>query len=92
MFWIVLWIYTFFVVIVWALFILIRIHSLKFKNFQTKIVRNIRLLCFSLTFLTVLWYILVFIITSDKNINSFSIFWNNLTNDLEKNIDPRVYY
>lgn len=92
MFWIILWIYTFFVLVVWALFILVRIHALKFNSFQTKISINLKILCVLLIILTFLWYVFVFSVSSNNSfLNLFNSNWkDNLFEDM--NLDKRTYY
>ena len=54
-------IYTFSLVIVWALFIISRLHSYKFKNFSHHIVKVTNLLFMVLLVLSILGYIFIFI-------------------------------
>jgi glycerol-3-phosphate acyltransferase PlsY len=60
------WLYTLFLVIVWWFFIIIRIHAIKFKNFQTSIVTSLKILCFILIFLSISWYVALYFIVSWK--------------------------
>ncbi len=59
-------IYTLFLVFIWWFFVILRIHALKFKNFQTKIVTFTKALCISLIILSILGYILLYYIVSNK--------------------------
>jgi len=59
-FWIYFGIYSFSVVVIWAFFIIAKIHSLKFKNYQPKIVWYTNLITIILVIFTILWYILIF--------------------------------
>jgi len=60
-FWIYFWIYTFSMVVIWGFFIIAKIHSLKFKNYQSKIVDLTRIVNIIMIILTILWYIFIFI-------------------------------
>ena len=55
-------IYTFGIVVVWALFIVSKIHAYKFKNFSHHIVKVTNMLFIALLLLSILWY--VFILTN----------------------------
>ncbi len=66
------WIYTLFLVIVAAFFIIIRIHALKFKNFQTRIVTSLRALCIFLIILAILGYVSLYIIVNSWKIASIN--------------------
>lgn len=54
-------IFTIFAVIAWAIFIVARIHALKFKEYSTMIEKTTSLLFFLLIFLTILGYVLIFL-------------------------------
>jgi L-asparagine transporter-like permease len=53
-------IYTFCLVVVWALFIVSRMHSYKFKNFSHNIVKVTNILFTVLLLLSILWYVFIF--------------------------------
>lgn len=53
-------IYTFWIVVVWALFIVSKIHAFKFKNFSHHIVKVTNLLFTVLLILSILGYIFIF--------------------------------
>ncbi len=57
-----IWLYSLLLVVLWWFFIIIRIHAIKFKNFQTKIITSLKWLCFILIFLSLAWYIILFMI------------------------------
>ena len=54
-------IYTFCLAIVWWFFIIAKIHSCKFKSFQTKIQSITKLLLILLIILSIIWYLIIFI-------------------------------
>lgn len=54
-------IYTFWLVVVWALFIVSKIHAYKFKNFSHNIVRVTNVLFIFLLILSILGYLFIFI-------------------------------
>jgi hypothetical protein len=60
MFYIYLWIYTFSVMIIWWVYAIITIHSLKFKNFSPNISLFIKLLFWLFAIMTIIGYILIF--------------------------------
>ena len=64
------WLYSLFLVILWWFFIIIRIHAIKFKNFQTSIVTSLKALCFFLIFLSISWYIALYMIINWANSSS----------------------
>lgn len=66
-FWIYFGIYSFSVVVIWAFFIIAKIHSLKFKNYQPKIVWYTSLVTIILIIFTILWYILIFFFAWSSN-------------------------
>ena len=66
-FWIYFWFYTFSVIVIWAFFIIAKIHSLKFKNYQPKIVNITNIITIILAILTLIWYILIFVFAWDTN-------------------------
>jgi hypothetical protein len=86
--------YSLFLVIVWGFFIIIRIHAIKFKNFQTSIITSLKILCFFLIFLSISWYIALYLIISsssssnieklDKANNVFDI--ENTINSLQEEV------
>lgn len=53
-------IYTFWIVVVWALFIVSKIHAYKFKNFSHHIVKVTNLLFLVLLTLSIMWYVFIF--------------------------------
>lgn len=53
-------IYTFGIVVVWALFIVSKIHAYKFKNFSHNIVKVTNILFTVLLILSIMGYILIF--------------------------------
>ncbi len=66
-FWIYFWIYTFIIIIIWAFFIIAKIHSLKFKNYQPKIEDFSKIITIVLAVLSIIWYIAIFIYTNNPN-------------------------
>ena len=66
-FWIYFWIYSFSLIVIWAFFIIAKIHSLKFKNYQPKIAWYTKIITILLSILTILWYILIFFNTWSVN-------------------------
>ena len=66
-FWIYFWIYSFSVVVIWAFFIIAKIHSLKFKNYQPKIILHTNIITILLSVLTVLWYIVIFFMSDSSS-------------------------
>lgn len=53
-------IYTFWLVVVWALFIISKLHAYKFKNFSHHIVKVTNILFTVLLLLSILWYVFIF--------------------------------
>lgn len=53
-------IYTFWLVVVWALFIVSKIHAYKFKNFSHNIIKVTNVLFSVLLVLSILGYIFIF--------------------------------
>ena len=72
-----LWTYTFVLALLWWLFIVAKIHAYKFKNFSNRIRKVTKILFIFLILLTFLWYILIFLYASDKNINSDDFYWTS---------------
>ncbi len=72
-FWIYFWFYTFSMIIIWGFFIIAKIHTLKFKSYQPKMVKITYFTNLLMIILTILWYLFIFI-------NSY---WND-THSLEK--------
>ncbi len=66
-FWIYFGIYTFSIIVIWAFFIIAKIHSLKFKNYQPTIVWYTKIVTTILTIFTILWYILIFVFAWSSN-------------------------
>lgn len=66
-FWIYFWIYTFSMIIIWGFFIIAKIHSLKFKSYQPKIVKITNLINIAMIILTTLWYVFIFMNYSWSN-------------------------
>ena len=83
-FWIYFWIYTLAVLIIWWFFIIAKIHSLKFKNYQPKIIKITHIITIILIILTLLGYIIILI---------HSLNWhdNRKTNDTpNENINENI--
>jgi antibiotic biosynthesis monooxygenase (ABM) superfamily enzyme len=59
-------IYTLFLVAIWSLFILARIHALKFQKFSTAIPKVTNLLLIALVVLSLLGYIMIFLSSSPR--------------------------
>ena len=59
-FWIYFWVYTFCMIVIWWFFIIAKIHSLKFKSYQPKIIKITSSINLVMIILTILWYISVF--------------------------------
>lgn len=55
-----IWLYTFVLAIVWAFFIVTKMHSYKFKNFSNNIRKVTTVLFLVLLILSILWYVLIF--------------------------------
>ena len=70
-FWIYFWVYTLSMIIIWWFFIIAKIHSLKFKNYQPKIVDITNIITIILVVFTILGYILI--IFFSKSPNSYDI-------------------
>lgn len=85
-FWIYFWFYSFSVVVIWAFFIIAKIHSLKFKNYQPKIIGHTNIITILLTTLTVLWYILIFFMSSSSNTHEIKVTSSNKS-EVENKID-----
>ena len=66
MIWAYFGLYTLFLIIIWWIFIVIKIHAFKFKNFSKHIVRITYLLFIFLIILSLLWYIIIFISESSS--------------------------
>jgi len=67
-FWIYFWIYTLSMIMIWGFFIIAKIHSLKFKNYQPKIIDLTRLATYTLSVLTIIGFILIFFFSGNGNI------------------------
>jgi len=67
-----IWLYTFILVVAWALFIVAKLHSYKFKNFSTDIEKVTTTLFIFLLSISILWYILIFFLGWNVN-NSASV-------------------
>ncbi len=63
-----LWLYTVVVAILWWLFMVVKIHAYKFKNFSENISKITTILLFFLIFLSISWYVIIFISTSNTTI------------------------
>jgi predicted membrane protein len=73
-------------VIIWGFFIIAKIHSLKFKSYQPKIIKISSFVNIVIIILTILWYIFIFINYSGSN--TYTLEWNNQNKwKIEKNID-----
>ncbi len=57
-----LWIYTIFLVIMWVFFMIARFHLYRFRNFSESIKSVTLYLSFFLIFLSILWYVLIFLL------------------------------
>lgn len=66
-FWIYFWIYTLSIIIIWWFFIVAKIHSLKFKSYQPKIIWLTNILTIVLSIMSIIWYVLIFIFTGEAN-------------------------
>ena len=66
-FWIYFGFYTFSIIVIWAFFIVAKIHSLKFKNYQPKIVWYTSIVTIILSIFTFLGYILIFFFAWSSN-------------------------
>ena len=84
-FWIYFWIYTFVIIIIWSFFIIAKIHSLKFKNYQPKIVCITNVITIILAILTLIGYLLIFIYSWSSN--SVDIHDTVKKTKIEKNMD-----
>ena len=85
MFLVYIWLYTLILSFVWWLFVVIRIHAYKFKNFSYNITKVTNSLFVFLLILSLLWY---FIIISWTNLlSNYDVYLN----DPEKN-DYNDYY
>jgi hypothetical protein len=82
-FWIYFWIYTFSMIVIWGFFIISEIHSLKFKNYQPKIVTLTRIVNIVMVILTILWYVFIF---------NYLWIWNTYTleNKSKTNIEDKI--
>lgn len=78
-----LWIYTLFLVIIWGFFAIVRIHSYKFKNFNSKIVLILRTFMTLFIILSILWYVLIFFNSSelDKKVE-INTSWTNIIKEV----------
>lgn len=70
-----LWIYTLILAILWGLFIIVKIHAYKFKNFSNNIEKITNILLFFLIFLSLLWYIIIFMSTSNTTVKVVDYSW-----------------
>lgn len=66
MFWSAFWFYTLFIIVIWAFFVLTRIHAYKFKNFSNNVKWVTNLLFVTLLILTLIWYWYIFSIDDSK--------------------------
>lgn len=82
MFWIYIWVYTLFLAFIWGLFIVVKIHSLKFQNFQTSITKIIRIISIVLLLLSITWYFIIYSIYNSKNTSEIKINSTNLKNQI----------
>lgn len=69
------WIFTAIISVLWWLFIVVKIHAYKFKNFSTLITQLTTLLLIFLIFLTLLWYIVIFYFTNNTQIKVSNYSW-----------------
>ena len=94
MFLVYLWIYTFFLAIIAAFFVVIKIHALKFQNFQTVISKILKIICFTLVSLGLIWYIIIYIISSSGNTWEIELLKDidkSITNEEINDIDVNYY-
>ena len=68
-----LWLYTFMLAIAWALFVVLKMHSYKFRKFSENIEKITKILLIFLIFLSITWYILIFLLSSNSNPSSINI-------------------
>jgi len=57
-----IWLYTFVLAIAWALFVVLKMHSYKFRNFSENIEKITTILFIFLLILSITWYILIFLL------------------------------
>lgn len=94
MFWIYIWLYTLFISIIWWFFIVIKVHAIKFENFQSKIRKVLRLMSFTLVSLTVLWFLTIYVMTNNENtstIKTVKEIDNSNIEESKKDIDVNYY-
>jgi hypothetical protein len=66
MIWAYFWLYTLFLIIIWWIFIIIKIHAFKFKNFSNHIAKITYLLFLFLIILSIIWYVIIYISSSSS--------------------------
>lgn len=88
------WLYSLIIAIIWGFFIILRLHSLKYNNFQILIWRNVKILFFILLILTIIWYVLVFMIINSEWVSSVKILdkVSDINMETEINKTESVYY
>jgi len=62
--------YTFFLALIWGLFIVAKIHAFKFKNFSSNIIKVTNFLLFFLITLSILGYVIIFTLPVSTNTTS----------------------
>lgn len=70
-----LWIFTLILSLAWGLFIVVKIHAYKFKNFSNNITRITNLLLLFLILLTLTWYITIFLSFSNTQVTVNDYSW-----------------
>lgn len=91
MFLFTLWVYTLIIIVIWAFFIVIRLHAIKFANFQSSIRKLLKILFIFLLVFTILWYIILFSIDFDHKISTVKDIWDlNIEKSLD-NLDSNYY-
>lgn len=70
-----LWIFTLILALAWGLFIVVKIHAYKFKNFSNNITRITNLLLLFLILLTLTWYITIFLSFSNTQVTVNDYSW-----------------
>lgn len=70
-----LWIFTLIITLAWWLFIVVKIHAYKFKNFSNNITRITNLLLLFLILLTLTWYIAIIFSFSNTQVTVSDYSW-----------------
>ena len=74
MFLVYIWLYTLVLTLIWWLFIVLRIHAYKFKNFSYNIAKVTNFLLLFLILFSILWYL-------------FIIFWSDYMKEYDVRLD-----